>query len=113
VICDFADVVVVPFPFVDHPISKTRPALVISNRDFNAANNNTVFAMITTAAQSSWPSDIVITDEPAAGIEHHSVVRWKLFTLPNALILRKIGELHATDRSAVDRGIGAFGPNPE
>ena len=102
-ICDFGDVVVVAFPFVDRPIAKVRPAVVLSKQDFNAANDHSVLAMITTGARSAWPSDIEIRDRAGAGIDHRSVVRWKLFTLPNQLITRPIGKLGAADRAAVAR----------
>ncbi len=103
VICEFGAVVVVPFPFVDRPIAKRRPALVLSTKDFNAENSHSVLAMITTAAGSTWPSDIEITDGSSAGLAHRSVVRWKLFTLPNQLIVRAIGMLGSKDRGAVQR----------
>lgn len=108
-ICDFGDVVVVPFPFVDRPISKRRPALVLSREAFNADNGHTVLAMITTAAGLSWPSDIAIGDGESAGLSHHSVIRWKVFTLPNPTILRRIGGLGRDDRARVTRASrGAF-----
>ncbi|MBZ0227283.1 MAG: type II toxin-antitoxin system PemK/MazF family toxin [Bauldia sp.] len=102
-ICDFGDVVAVPFPFVDRPILKRRPALVLTARAFNADNGQSVLAMITTAAGSSWPSDIEISDGEGAGLMHRSVVRWKLFTLENGALLRKLGTLGSNDRAAVAR----------
>lgn len=102
-VCDFGDVVVVPFPFVDRPISKTRPALVLSNEEFNADNDHTILAMITTGSGSSWPSDMEISDGDSAGLRHRSVIRWKLFTLPNQTILRRIGELGTADRQTVTK----------
>jgi mRNA interferase MazF len=98
VICEF-DVVVVPFPFVDLPIRKARPALVFSGESFNAGNGHTVLAVITTGAGSSWPSDIEIADDAAAGLAHRSVIRWKLFTLPNRIILRRVGTLGPKDQA--------------
>jgi mRNA interferase MazF len=103
VICDFGDVVVVPFPFVDRPITKRRPALVLSRETFNAGNGHSILAMITTAAQTNWPSDVELAALTEAGLDHRSVVRWKLFTVPNDLILRRIGGLAAKDRTAVVR----------
>lgn len=102
-ICDFGDVVVVPFPFVDLPISKRRPALVFSNESFNADNDHSVLAMITTGIGSTWPSDLPISDKASAGLLHDSVVRWKLFTLPNSIILKQLGRLGERDRSAAKR----------
>jgi mRNA interferase MazF len=101
VICDFGDVVVVPFPFVDRPIAKRRPALIFSNHDLNADNGHSALAMITTATRSTWPSDIEIADIGNAGLAHQSLIRWKIFTLPNQLILARLGELGISDRQAV------------
>lgn len=102
-ICDFADVVVVPFPFVDHPIAKRRPALVLSNEAFNADNDHSLLAMITTGAGSSWPSDLAIADSEEAGLLHRSVIRWKVFTLPNSIILKQLGALSERDSKHVRR----------
>jgi len=104
VICDVGDVVVVPFPFIDRPIARRRPALVLTTEEFSAANGRAVLAMITTGAGSSWPSDIEIGDRDSADLMHRSVVRWKLFTLPNSAILRRPGALGSADRAAVQRG---------
>jgi mRNA interferase MazF len=101
VISSFGDVVVVPFPFVDLPVSKNRPALVLSARAFNESNGHTVLAMITTAARSSWPSDHPISDLASAGLSHASSVRWKLFTLPNPMIARTVGHLGVSDQRAI------------
>jgi mRNA interferase MazF len=57
--------------------------------------------MITTATQSRWPSDILINDLIVAGLRRSCVVRWKLFTLPNEIILRRAGKLGEPDRENV------------
>jgi mRNA interferase MazF len=101
VICDFGDVVVVPFPFVDLAAQKRRPSLVLSNATFNNTHGHSVCAMITTAAGSHWPSDIAINDLKPAGLSRPCVVRWKLFTLPNGYILRRAGKLGAGDQDSV------------
>jgi mRNA interferase MazF len=103
VICDFGDVVVVPFPFVDGPGSKRRPSAILSARSFNQTNGHSLCAMITTAAASQWPSDHTISDLKSAGLPRACVLRWKLFTLPNDLILKKAGALSAADRDEIVR----------
>lgn len=102
VICEAFDVVVVPFPFTDRATSKRRPALVVSDRAaFNVRIGHAVLAMITSAAHSAWPLDVRVTDLKAAGLPSTSVVRMKLFTLDQQLIIRKAGSLAAKDRQAV------------
>lgn len=98
------DIVVVPFPFIDSPTTKPRPALVLSARSFNSAHSASVLAMITTAARSRWPSDVAI-HYAAAGLQAPSVVRLKIFTLENSLIARRVGVLAESDRSRVSAAV--------
>ena len=96
-ICERFDVVVVPFPFVDAARTKPRPALVLSNTAFNGANRHTVLAMITRAAHTQWPSDHAIEDLRPTGLREASVVRFKVFTLDNRILQRRIGKLGDDD----------------
>jgi mRNA interferase MazF len=102
------DVVVVPFPFSDRTGAKARPALVLSSENFNAADGHTILAMITRAVAMSWTSDVPIKDLATAGLNAPSVVRFKLFTLDNDLIRRRIGTLAAADLAAIRRRLGAL-----
>jgi mRNA interferase MazF len=106
-VCSPGDIAVVPFPFADMAVAKPRPVLALSAHDFNDASGATMFAMITTAAKSHWPSDIAIADANAAGLNAASLVRLKLFTLDNRLVSRKIGTLSPRDRAAVRRMLRA------
>lgn len=96
------DVVVVPFPFTDRTTTKRRPALILSDAGaFNSQLDQSVMAMITSARNSDWPLDIEIEDLDSAGLPSASVVRMKLFTLDNKLIIRKAGTLAVSDQDAV------------
>lgn len=101
------DIVVVPFPFIDKPASKKRPALVLSNIDFNTAGYS-ILSMITTKQKPTWPGDTQITDIAACGLRNPCLVRLKLFTLDNRLILRKIGRLGETDSFQVTNHLRNF-----
>lgn len=105
---DACDVVVVPFPFTDRAAARRRPALVVSKGPFNAAHGVVVLAMITSAANSGWPSDIPILDRDQAGLRADSIVRFKLFTLDGKLVLRRIGSLIGPDRDAVRAAFGEW-----
>ncbi len=67
-ICEHWQVAAVPFPFVDSPQSKRRPALVISTLDFNSRNDHTPMAMVTTAKRERWPSNYSLTGYRQAGL---------------------------------------------
>jgi mRNA interferase MazF len=82
---------------VDSPRIKPRPALVLSNRDFNQANGHTVLAMITRAMHTPWPSDHDVEDLGPTGLRDPSVVRFKVFTLDNRILQRRIGRLGDAD----------------
>jgi len=100
------DVVVVPFPFTDKTTTKRRPALVLSQANsFNKRIAHSVLAMITSASNSDWPLDIEIEDIDSAGLPYASIVRMKLFTLDDQLVIRKAGSLNTKDQIAVTEAL--------
>ena len=100
------DIVVVPFPFTDKTTVKRRPALVLSSKvNFNQKVGQSVLAMITSAQNSDWPLDTDITNLDAAGLPSASIVRMKLFTLDDQLIIRKAGSLCATDQKQIVKAL--------
>ena len=60
-----------------------------------------LLAMITSAAQSSWPLDWPIQEWQQAGLPKPCLVRLKLFTLDERLILKPLGVLSPADRTGV------------
>lgn len=91
----------VPFPFTDSAAVKRRPALVLSAGPFQDRIGHLVLAMITSRENRGWPLDVEITDLKTAGLPHPSVVRMKLFTLDERLVVRKAGRLGAADHTTV------------
>jgi mRNA interferase MazF len=91
------DIGLVPFPFTDRNASVKRAALALSAVSFNRGASATVFAMITKAQNSAWPADYQIVNWSGAGLLLPSIVRIKLFTLENSLVLRKLGRLNPGD----------------
>lgn len=107
-ICDRYDVVVVPFPFDEIPVHRKRPVLVFSGRPFNESNERTVVAMITSAKKVTWPSDVRIGDLPAAGLKVPSVARLRFQTMPNGIIIRRLGQLSPLDRLQCERQLAGM-----
>jgi mRNA interferase MazF len=98
------DVVVVPFPFSDVTGGKRRPALVISTATFNASGH-TVLAMVTTPGHRPWPGDCPLDDSEKTGLPARCVVRMKLFTVDNRLLVRLLGRLNDSDAARVKRSL--------
>lgn len=94
-------VVRVPFPFTDRTAQKRRPALVVSRPDFQATSGHLVLAMVTSARQSAWPHDWLIQDLQAAGLTVPCLVRMKLFSLDERLVLGDLGLLAGVDQAGV------------
>lgn len=95
------DVVAVPFPFTDRDATKRRPALVVSNERFNQQHNQLVLAMITTATENVWPSDVSLSNWQEAGLTVACHFRLKLFTLDQNLVVKTIGHLSSQDVRSV------------
>ena len=89
------------FPVHRKITAKRRPALVLSREVFNK-NGHTIFTMITTKAHQPWPGDTEIVQYEAAGLQFPCIVRLKMFTLDNRLVLMKIGSLAQDDAKKVE-----------
>ncbi|MDE2763651.1 MAG: type II toxin-antitoxin system PemK/MazF family toxin [Gemmatimonadota bacterium] len=94
------DTVVVPLPFTDRRGGKRRPALLVSSSRFNRTHRQSILAMIT-SSPTQWPSDVAIRAWRQAGLRVPCKVRFKLFTLDDERIVRRLGALAPGDREAV------------
>jgi mRNA interferase MazF len=112
VICEPGDVVIVPFPFSERPGAKRRPALALSSADFNRGAGHTVLAMITTSSNPAWPGDVAIERFEQSGLPRPCVVRLKVFTIDNRLVLRRAGRLAEEERRRVGRTLRQHLPVP-
>jgi mRNA interferase MazF len=92
------DVAVALFPFTQSTQRKPRPILILTEPNFNQAHSHVIAAMITTGANTQWPSDHTIRDLAPTGLGHASVVRWKVFTLPVEALSRRIGSVGSSDK---------------
>jgi mRNA interferase MazF len=104
------DIVVVPFPYADRLAEKRRPALVISGPKL-APYGLLWIAMITSAENESWPSDVAISDLRRAGLPAPSVVRpAKIACIEIGRIDRRAGRLDkAAARTVAQRLRGFLG----
>lgn len=103
--CERFAIAVVPFPFVDAPVAKRRPALALSTGTFFAANGHGLFAMITSARHSAWPSDIELAGWREVGLPKPSKLRWKVFTLSANHVLAVLGTLQWADAAKVEQAL--------
>jgi mRNA interferase MazF len=103
------DVVVVPFPYSDRLAEKRRPAVVISSPALEQQQGLVWLAMITSADNRAWHSDVTVSNLATAGLPAPSRVRpAKIATVDGERILRRIGKLSTKDARAVAAQLKKF-----
>ena len=96
------DIVVLPFPYTDRLAEKRRPALVISKHSLAKEFGLLWVAMITSARNERWATDIEIHNLSKAGLSAPSVIRpAKIATIEIERVLRKIGKVGPKEIRAV------------
>lgn len=96
------EIVDVLFPFIDTPKRKLRPAVVLSNSEFQKSTGACILIMVTSAERSRWNTDVPLADWQKAGLKKPSIIRWKIFTLDEKLIVNSRGMLSDQDVSQVE-----------
>ena len=75
--------------------------MVLSKPAFQEQSGHLLLAMVTSARNSQWPTDWQIKDLQAAGLPQPCVVRFKVFTLDQSLLMGSLGALSEVDRQGV------------
>jgi len=102
---DAGDLVEVPFPFIDSRSAKLRPALVLSTSEFQKKTGTCILTMVTSAERSRWGNDLTLNFWSQAGLKKPSIVRWKVFTLDESVIVARRGRLAEGDLASVRRAV--------
>ena len=104
---EFGSVVLVPFPFTSHIASKKRPAVVVSNRAYGEARPDLIVMAITSQLRPTpGMGETWVAQWEAAGLLKPSAIKPVFATLEQKLVLRQLGTLEASDRSALRKAIG-------
>jgi mRNA interferase MazF len=82
--------------------------VIVSRKVFNH-HGQTLMGMITSSSLR-WPSDCPLRDLASAGLSTACVVRLKLFTLDNRLIIKRIGKLAEEDQKRVVSALQSIMP---
>lgn len=83
-----------PFPFVERPRERPRPALVVSVRLLGPAQTLLWVLMITTAANRGWPGDVSLESRFAeAGLHVPCVIRTEKISTVESVRARLLGKL--------------------
>lgn len=101
------DVVTIQVDFLDGTGAKTRPAVVLSTRQFNQSRGYFVFTPLTGSVGSFRDSSRVeVMDISTAGLNGRSYTHGIVATANNRDVRRVIGQLSNRDRTGLRRLLG-------
>ena len=101
---NFADVILVPFPFpfTDQFASKQRPAVVISSARYHAERPDLILMAVTSRIRPVPTfGEVAIADWASSGLLKPSVLKPIVATLEQVLVLRTLGRLSGQDAAAL------------
>lgn len=99
------DIVLVPFPFTDKNATKKRPAVILNNSNYQIKTNHLILAMITSAKNSEWESDLQIKNLEPTGLKTDCVIRYKIFSLDERIVLKKIGKISENEQKLIKENL--------
>ncbi|MHC4197452.1 MAG: type II toxin-antitoxin system PemK/MazF family toxin [Planctomycetota bacterium] len=101
------DVVLIRFPFTDLSSTKVRPALIISNENYNSKQDDVVLLLITSNVSRVSPDDGILdsndTEFKDTGLKQTSAFRvGKIQTLNKKLINSRLGLVGSNTLSKIE-----------
>ena len=90
------ELVLLPYPFSDQGGSKVRPAIIISNDNFNRRCEDCVLVPLTTVIKNEPYSLVLNQDNLESGklLKQSRIRIDKIFTIKKSLIMMKIGKIN-------------------
>lgn len=97
----FGDVVLVDFPFSSNIGIKKRPAVVISNFEFNKTKEDIVLLVITSKIDNVTIGEALLKNWKEAGLVKPSAFKSVIFTVEKEHIDKSIGNLTDIDKEVL------------
>ncbi len=90
------ELVLLPYPFSNQGGSKVRPAIIVSNDNFNKRCEDCVMVPLTTVIKEEPFSIIINQDSLESGrlLKQSRIRIDKIFTIKKSLIMMKIGKIN-------------------
>jgi mRNA interferase MazF len=105
----FGDVLLVRFPFTSQTAFKQRPAVVVSNAQYNRSRPDVVVLAITSQFGNTLSAgDLPIADWQHAGLLKPSAIKPVFATIEQTSIVRRLGTLQQPDVSALRPAIASM-----
>ena len=101
---NYADVVVVPFPFSGGVGIKKRPAVVISDEQYQKNRHDIILLAVSSRIREPLAyGEVLIQDWQQAGLFKPSVLKPLVFTFEQKSVLLRLGSLTSTNKMQLDK----------
>lgn len=100
-------IILVPFPFSDLSNNKKRPALVVSNNEFNESNEDMICCLITSNPRPFKHSVNLNNNDLESGfLNFESKVKpHRLFTISQKIVLKQIAMIKKNKHLSIEKEI--------
>lgn len=90
------EIILIPFPFSDQTGTKVRPALILSNNQFNESSEDILVCAITTNMKKNEYTIIIKQEDVENGILYaDSAIKTEtIIKIDKKLIMKRIGSVH-------------------
>ena len=97
------DVVLIPFPYTDLSVTKTRPAVVVSSELYHELRSELLLAYLSSRIAAADPRlDYILVDWKEAGLLKPTFMRPKIAAIESELVVYHTGVLSDRDLAGVD-----------
>jgi len=101
------DIILVEVIFSDGLGAKLRPALILSDNDYNKSRNEVIVSAITSNVKQICKGDTKIVDWEKAGLKVPSLATAILQTVKKDRIKKHLGQIMKSDFSKIEKNIAA------
>ena len=106
--CQLGDVLLLEVAYTDLRGAKRRPAVVVSNDEYNETGADAVIVPLTASATRLRMGDYQIASWSSAGLVRPSIARARPTTVASSRIERRLGRLATADLEGVLAGLRAI-----
>lgn len=96
------DIVLVRYPFSDLSGAKVRPGIVVNAPHIS---RDLLVVPVTSRTMSLLPGEFLLADWRGAGLNVPSVAKRGVFTIFDALAIKRVGTLASIDAQNIDRSL--------
>ncbi len=92
------EIILIPFPYFDLSGNKKRPALILSNKEYNIKNNNLICCMMSSSTNNLNRGIVLENNNLEFGKlpKKTAVMPSKLFTPDKKIIIKSFGKIEKT-----------------